>query len=217
VAVSSSLARRIATYEPRTRIHTIGNVIDTGFFAPADDVERTIALTVAPTLDESKGTDLLLQAWRDARLRTALPPLVVVGADPGARYARLAAELGLGDDVTFTGRVTRDRVRELLHQARFYVSASRFETFGVALAEALATGVPVLSTRCGGPEDFVSSEVGMLVVNEDVHALEDGIVKIAEAAPSFEPARLHTHIASRFGADAFLEQMFRVYAGAGAT
>jgi L-malate glycosyltransferase len=162
---------------------------------------------VATTLDEEKGIDLLLRVWATG----GLPPLAVVGDDPGRRFARLAATLGVGDRVEFKGGVLREELRRLMQHAAFYVCASRAETFGVAVAEALACGTPVVSTRCGGPEDFVTDDVGLTVPVDDEQALARGVAALAASASTYDPAVLHAHIDGLVGHDAFRRRMNTVY------
>ena len=210
VAVGSALARAIETIEPAARVEVVGNAIDTAWFTPALSPTRDHALTVATTLDEEKGIDLLLRAW--AGLATAgVPPLVVVGDDPRQRFTRLAAALGVTERVRFAGAVPRDELRRLMQHAAFYVCASRAETFGVAVAEALACGTPVVSTRCGGPEDFVTDEVGLTVPVDDEQALARAVGTLAAEASAYDPAVLHAHIDGLLGHDAFRRRMNAVY------
>jgi glycosyltransferase involved in cell wall biosynthesis len=207
VAVGSALARSLEAIEPAARVDVIGNAIDTGWFTPALSPTRGHVLTVATTLDEEKGIDLLLRVWATERL----PRLVVVGDDPGRRFARLAATLGVGDRVEFKGVVPREELRRLMQHAALYVCASRAETFGVAVAEALACGTPVVSTRCGGPEDFVTDEVGLTVPVDDEQALARGVATLAASASAYDPVVLHAHIEGLVGHDAFRRRMNSVY------
>jgi glycosyltransferase involved in cell wall biosynthesis len=152
----------------------------------------------------------LLRAWAGLA-NTGVPRLVVVGEDPGKRFARLAAALGVGERVEFHGVVPREELRRLMQHAAFYVCASRAETFGVAVAEALACGKPVVSTRCGGPEDFVSDEVGLTVPVDDEGALARAVGALAATASAYDPAVLHAHIEGLVGHDAFRRRMNAVY------
>ena len=210
VAVGSWLASVITGLRPDTPLHVIGNVIDTDFFSPPATPLRRHAVMVAPTLDERKGIDVLLEAWRLIADSVGLP-LVLVGEDPDGLAARLVARLGLADRVELHGPLGREDLRETLRNAAVYVCASRSETFGVAVAEALACGVPVVCTRCGGPESFVTEAVGVVVPNEDAVALAGAVLKLVDAAPRFAVGALHRHVAEQFGPDAFSARMLHLY------
>jgi len=77
--------------------------------------------------------------------------------------------------------------------------------------EALASGKPVVVTRCGGPEDFVTDETGMLVPVDDDQALADAIGKVCGNLGKYSPARISQFAAKRFGFDAVVSQLTEVY------
>ena len=105
------------------------------------------------------------------RVRRSVPDavLVVCGEGPAlARLRRLAAELGVATSVRFVGYL--DRTTSLLdcyRAADALVFASRTETQGLVLLEAMALGVPVVSTAVMGTRDIVGAERGALVADDD--------------------------------------------------
>ena len=90
-------------------------------------------------------------------------------------YERLAVDLKLGDKVTFHGLKTRQEVADFMRSADLYVLSSLWENCSTSAAEALATGIPILATRCGGTEEFVIKDVGLLVPPGDAHILCNGL------------------------------------------
>ena len=94
-----------------------------------------------------------------------------------AEVDRLIHELGLVDRVTFVGH--RGDVRALASALDVLVCASREEGFGLAVLEAVASGVPVVASRCGGPEDIIEHGItGQLVPVEDPTALADAVQRV---------------------------------------
>jgi teichuronic acid biosynthesis glycosyltransferase TuaC len=94
------------------------------------------------------------------------------------------------------------------------VLPSRRETFGVVLAEALACGTPVVATRCGGPEDIVDENVGLLIPPGDPQALATAIRSVVDRRAEFPAAVLSRHSLQRFGADVVTKQMETIYKNA---
>ena len=71
---------------------------------------------------------------------------------------KLAKELNIDRKVSFTGKLSRSEVAVHMAASDCYVLSSNYETFGVVAIEALASGTPVITTKCGGPEDIVVNE-----------------------------------------------------------
>ena len=101
----------------------------------------------------------------------------IVGDGPErARLEALAAQGGV--HTIFYGNLPHIEAMKAMVGARLFLHPSAYETFGVVLAEAMALGVPVVTTLCGGPETFVTPETGRLVPVGDVGALLNAVQDI---------------------------------------
>jgi glycosyltransferase involved in cell wall biosynthesis len=95
-----------------------------------------------------------------------------------AAAAQLDANIeahGLSHRIDMLGAVTSERVSELYLASDIFVLASRFEGYGMALAEAIAHGLPVISTKVGAIPDTVPAETGLLVPPDDIAALSKAL------------------------------------------
>jgi L-malate glycosyltransferase len=138
------------------------------------------------------GVDLLIRAFAHVvRSRSAACPapadalrLRLVGDGPQrGELQALATELGVADRVDFVGAVPHAQVAAELRRLDVFVAASRQESFGVAVLEASAAGLPVVATRVGGLPEVVDSGVtGLLVPPEDVPALAGAIELLLDDA-----------------------------------
>jgi glycosyltransferase involved in cell wall biosynthesis len=121
-----------------------------------------------------KGFDLLIPA---VATMADLPWRLTIAGDRTrdlAAAARLDADIAahsLGDRVAVLGAVSPERVIELFLASDVFVLASRFEGYGMALAEAIAHGLPVVSTTAGAIPDTVPAGTGLLVPPNDAAAL----------------------------------------------
>jgi glycosyltransferase involved in cell wall biosynthesis len=108
-------------------------------------------------------------------------------------------------------------VRQALWDAHALVLPSRYETFGVVLVEAMATGLPCLATRCGGPEAVLSPATGRLLDphrhDEDafVRALAHELTALREGFVDYDAGAIRAHAVARFGADAFARRTLFLY------
>jgi glycosyltransferase involved in cell wall biosynthesis len=181
VTVSRRLAEDIGSYAGGKNIQVIPNVVDTEFFSPPAEPRRDDPFTFlfVGFLTPNKRVDDLLRAF--AALVTSNDRVrLEIGGDGTHRPAleALARELGIERRVDFRGMISREQVRDAMRRANAVVSASEVETFGVVLVEGMATGLPVIVTRCGGPEEFVTDEVGRLVAVGDTAGLQNTMAEM---------------------------------------
>lgn len=147
--------------------------------------DKRILLTVG-RLSARKGMDRVIEALPAVLSRHPDVHYLIVGEGAyRAHLARLAAELGLADHVTFAGSVSDRALLEHYAIADVFVMPHRqlasgdTEGFGVVFLEANACGVPVVAGMAGGAADAVQNDVnGLTVDGEDVRAIAQAIVRI---------------------------------------
>jgi glycosyltransferase involved in cell wall biosynthesis len=163
------------------RITVIPCGVDLGLFTPEGAVEPRRPdrqrIVAACRLVERKGIADVVRALRDvpdAELHVAGgPDAAALDDDPEAvRLRRLAADLGVGEQLVLRGRVGRQDMAPLLRSADVVVCAPWYEPFGIVPLEAMACGVPVVATAVGGQIDSVVHGVtGLHVPPSDPPAL----------------------------------------------
>jgi glycosyltransferase involved in cell wall biosynthesis len=154
------------------RVRDVCHPVDTDRFRPARVSESPVILLTARIRDRRKNVEMLIRAF--ARLRIAHPSarLVVAGDEPDADTRALVAAHHLEAVTEFPGRVDPDALLHLYQRASIFALPSRQEGLGISVQEAMACGVPVVSTRCGGPESLVvDGDTGYLVPNGDTAAM----------------------------------------------
>src|SRR5688500_1990134 len=203
----------------------IPNGIDADRFASGDGpafraafgiaADEFVVGTVATPGRAAKGLDIFLEMAALLKNRSPQIKFVIVGdlaLGRGTELLKQRATLGLDRDVMVTG--FRDDVANALAAFDVYALTSRTEGFSIALIEAMASGLPVVATRCGGPEQILSDGVtGLLVENESAPAIANAIERLRGSVD--ERRRLasaaRTAVRERFSLDAQLRAYQQLY------
>lgn len=206
------------------RAHVIPNGIDCELFAPgASDVRAELGIAegvplvgAVGNMRRAKAYDVLLRAFVD--VSTALPQarLVIAGRggnDVEARWRALSTDLGLDGRVVFAG-FWHD-VPALMRALDVYALSSSDEGFSLTTVQAMATGLPVVATRCGGPETIIADPTqGVLVENGRPEALAGALIDVLRdpirATAMGEAAR--SRVIDAYSIDAMVDSYDALYA-----
>lgn len=189
IAPSRAMHDALVDYGVRTPIAVIPTGLESDRFEPGDGArfrarfaipaDRPVLVHVGRIAHE-KNIDFLLRMLVTVRAQIPDILLLIAGEGPALPHCRrLAANLGLDGNVLFTGYL--DRRRELLDCYRagdLFVFASRTETQGLVLLEAMAQGVPAVSTAHMGTIDVLGSGRGCAVVEEQEHLFAVEVVSL---------------------------------------
>jgi glycosyltransferase involved in cell wall biosynthesis len=218
---------------PITKVHIVRRGVDCALF---DAAKRsvTIRTEVSPhgdvlllcvsRLSLEKGFDFLAAAYeaavRIARGRPTCPRfrLVITGgnANPAIERAIRGYFSARGLDAHFTGILTGEELAAMYASADIFVFPSQTETFGQVIQEAMASGLPVIAQRQGGPADLVRPSVtGALVEPGDAEGFARQIVRLVEQ-PDLRARMGHTAraIAEKRGWDTVNAQIAHIMAEA---
>jgi MMP alpha-(1->4)-mannosyltransferase len=183
ISVSKTASRDISrdfNISPH-RFRIIPNGISTDLFYPIPEIPREKnRLIVTNSADMPlKGLYFLLRAIATVA-QTRPVKLTVVGTpNKNGSSRRLIQQLGIGDLITFTGRIANEQFVSEYARATLAVVPSVYEGFGLPVGEAMACAVPVISTT-GGALPEVVGDAGVLVPPADHHALAKAIMKVLD-------------------------------------
>ena len=219
-AVSEFLRSAIDTFtEGRIETAVLANVVDDLVFTPSPRQRDPHELLYVGLIRKFKRVDVLLRALAEARRTVPELHLRVLSAKAFRAYGsdrremrNLIHSLGLESAVTIVDGSDPPAVAEAMRRCAFVtVSSTRRETFCSVAAEALACGTPLVITRCGGPEEFVTAADGVMVEPDDPAAFADGILAALRRRDTFDTDDMRTRIVARFGRAAWCDRAMATY------
>lgn len=183
ISVSNALLAHLRQDIELNRTYVLPNAVD-ALFLDCEVSQRSGAPNIAfinvALLNPGKRQDLLIDAFHLAFGRGTANTLCIVGDGPErASLEQRITRYGMQSSIRLLGMQNRRIVVKLLSEADCFVLTSDHETFGVVITEALASGLPVISTDCGGTADIVNPANGMLVEKGNVQAIAEALVAMS--------------------------------------
>ncbi len=162
--------------------------------------EKVHVLLVADLVDEIKNISAVIKVV--ARIKDIFPDFemrIIGHGKDKTMLVELARELGvLNSYVIFEGLKTNPEVYQYLQNCDFLVMNSRFETFSSICCEALSCGRPVLATKCGGPQEFIDEESGILIDVDEDQQLEENFLFMLSNFNQFDSHKITSKVKDRF-------------------
>lgn len=212
-AVSKPLAMKMQRYTSKEIVIT-PNFINTDFFEPDPDIKKNEKFTFlfVAGLREIKNIPLLIRAFKRVTEKVNDVQLIIGGdGDILESLKALVSSLGIGDKIIFPGKLERDEVVKELNKAHVFVVSSFFETFGVVVIEALAMGLPVIATKCGGPEYILTEQLGLLVENNNEEEYAEAMLSVYLNYEKYNPEELRNHAVTNYSDDVVSANMIDIY------
>jgi len=219
IAVSSEL-KEIAVElgaDPR-KVTVVNNGVDTGMFSRAKRASSGSykkVLYVGRFVRE-KGVGVLIEAASLVLKKRDDLRFLLVGRtkDGGDEFERMVSSLGIGDKVKLMDAVPFEEIPKLLSSSDIFVLPSFSEGFPLSIIEAMACGKPVVATKCGGPEQIVTKDVGVLIEPGDPRKLAEAISWVADHPNSYDPERISSMAKEKYDLGKLAGKIFSVYRAA---
>lgn len=217
ITVSSSLASCLIKYcDLSEDIRVVPNILNENYFNQIKSKTRQpgeqFTFLNIGTLIQRKGHDILIRAFANEFRNNSEVKLLIGGE--GCQYEfleQLIIDLEMTTRIQLLGRLPRSLVFQHMSQCDAFVVSSRYETFGVVLIEALACGMPVVATNCGGPSDIVTPMNGIIVKRNSITALGRGMRSLYDSFDKYDAAQIRADCISRFGENAVTGTLDQIY------
>lgn len=205
------------------KIYVEPNGINVNFFKPPQDKSKAkekvqwndqkIHLLCIANMTHEKGIDILIRAISAFPvLKDTKVHIIASNSDP--KYEHSIQQLIQKNELTniqIYPTQSRHQLLKYYQAADLFILPSRKEGFGLALAEAASCGVPVISTKSGGPEQIINATLGKIVKPDDHNALGQTLITMTKELSSYTPDMMHKNIASRFGIENIIQNLIRHY------
>lgn len=212
IAVSSALKNSI---EKRFNFRpvVVPNSVDAAFFTHIEKRKHdTFTFVSVGWLISSKAMDITIKAFIKAFAENSHVQLVIIGEGPQRKYLQQLIDVNYVQGKVFLkGQLEREKIAGIFSRSDCFVLASKSETFGVAYIEAMAAGLPVIATKCGGPEGFVNDQNGLLVPVDHQNSLSDAMQYMHEHINDFDGKRISKEIKNKFSPNSVAEQLLYLY------
>lgn len=213
IAVSKSLSRVLWKNFGAHSI-VVPNIVDTDNFEFESVSKKTKYYDFISTgrLTDNKGMDILINAFTGTFYSENTVRLFIYGDGPERKNLKtLIADNKMNERIFLMGKVDRSVIAEKMKTSQCFVLASYEETFGLAYIEALAMGLPVIATKCGGPEDFVNESNGILISTNSITELSKALTEIRENHLNYDPRKISREIKQTFSGEIIAERLNDIY------
>ena len=215
IAVSEGLKLKMQLFTQQ-RITVIPNMVSTELFSPPGIGQRIglpFKFFFIGSLIDRKQPFLLLEAFAILKRSShQQAELHFIGSGPLIQPLReRVVSSGLQSSVFMHGAKTPEETAKLLASGNVLVLPSKAETFGIVLIEAMACGLPVIASRCGGPEFIVDQSNGILIPPDNQKELEEALRKMYDQKQRYDPQLIRDKVLQKYRGPRIAGQIIKIY------
>ncbi|MBN9293422.1 MAG: glycosyltransferase family 4 protein [Flavobacteriia bacterium] len=192
-----------------SNISVMHNIVDETFFTYPFTTKKNQIIAIGD-FSPRKNQVFLLDAWK--RFLTAHPEMLIHLFLAGKGFDTDSfshQSKGISNLITYP-RLNRDETLKFIAESKLLISASRLETFGLTIAEALALGTPVLVTDSGGPRDIVEEGDGFIIEQNNADLFVEKIVALLEGHHD-HPDIIRMRCQQKFSEHPIYSQLIKTY------
>lgn len=192
------------------------NPVDTELFSHTSSLKNNNFIFVG-RLDNFKGALRCLNAFM--KIHEQIPNWTFTIVGNGEDYEPIVKTIEQNQDikhrVKLTGQLQKSEIAEYLSKADFLVFPSQHESFGLVIAEALSTGIPVIVGDKTAPKEFVNTPNGLIVPYNDIDSIAESILLMTKQVQQYSSVAIRQEIINKFSFDSFGKKMLDLYKSIG--
>jgi glycosyltransferase involved in cell wall biosynthesis len=191
VANSKGLAELAGKFMPDLDIGVINNGVDTEIFyaGPAKSITQPVKVLTVCRLISRKRIELLIESVARAKALGVDIQLDIAGeGNLTAELKRLTEKVGVATCVNFLGRISTDKMPALYRDNDIFIMSSAHEGMSNAMLEAMACGLPIVTTRCEGVDELIGDN-GIVVEHPSPDSMAEAIKSLADDPVRYEKMR----------------------------
>lgn len=212
IAVSEALANNIKK-QMGINCQVIPNIMgNKGFYNVRKVKHKGIGFITTCNIIQHKWPVLLLEAFCVLKKKYEDIFLGFIGeGDQLCKIQEIIEREELSGCVICYGKKNREDIAEIYRHYDCFVLPSYRETFGVAYIEAMAAGLPVIATKCGGPEDFVDSNCGILITVDNQEELINAMTYMYHNIDKYNADTIRKMTKDKFSEEVIIQKIISVY------
>ncbi len=214
ITVSESLKKGMLNYGFNANYIVVPNIVESKPVEINSKNEELIFLTVADLDDEIKNISSVINSLASVKAngQKGFQYHIIGSGKDADKLFKLTQASGFSDDeIVFHGLQSNDYVLDFVNRVDCIIINSFYETFSVIAAEALLAGKPLICTKCGGIDDFVDNECGILIEPDNNLQLKNAIITMLQNARHYDSKKLKQKVSMRFNSDVVGKQLNEIY------
>ncbi|MFL2571628.1 MAG: glycosyltransferase family 4 protein [Parvicellaceae bacterium] len=216
ISVSNYLSQGLIKSGIKKPHQEIGNVIDVKKKLAVNTLDSFHFLMVADFVDEVKNISGLINAYfKVFETCNGQIKLTIIGDGKDFNFIDNLitnhSNSAAAKSISLLGRLAQENVQDHLVNADCTVVNSYFETFSMICLESILTGCPVIATKCGGPEQFINDQNGLLIEKGSLNELANAMVKMVENKSFYTPVKVRESLPNNYSKDEIRAQLNKVY------
>lgn len=225
LSISNDKTRQILMQNIDIHPYLVGNMIDEDMFYPSQKKrtkDHVFTIVMVASFNFYKDYPTFFSTIRYLKTITKKKfNVTVIGFNPMSeiniwnlgtdRFISLFNSYGISEICKLVPRLDRDKMNAEYNNSDVFVMTSIQEGFPVSCLEAAACGLPIYSTRCGGVEDFVDKNIGVLVNLRDYKTLANELKRLIEGKVQYNSELIRKCVVEKYGKEAFKNKLTTIF------